>query len=163
MSEARKNAFIEIIVALLLAALAFVFFISTLDLPAPRREPLGSAAMPQVVCGCILLFCGIIAFRAVRILRAERPVADSPQPRPAGHRRRVDLAVKLLGLTLVFIAVLQTRLVPNEILTPVFLMASMLMLNDFRRSAWFPSLLLAVGLGLLTDHLFTEFFYIDLP
>lgn len=159
-SELRKNAYIEIAVALLLATISLAFFWSSLELPAPRREPLGSAAVPQIVCGCILVFCGLIALKAARVLRTVPPAAEEAR---VTHRRRGDLAFKLMALTLIIIAVLQTRVVPNEILTPAYLMISMLVLNEFRRAAWIPSLLLALGIGLVTDYLFTDFFYIDLP
>ena len=137
----------------------------SLDLPESLREPLGSATIPQVVCGIVIAFCAILIVRSARILVRERGRRSDVKatPKVAAFRRRFDLAAWVFLLAVAYVALMQTRLIPSEILTPAFLGAAILILNGFRRAAILPALVIALVVGLGTNLLFTDFFYVDLP
>ena len=163
MTERQSAATLELLVygAILFAAVAI--FWATLDLPASRREPLGSSSIPQAVSAIVGVFCLILMIRSVRVLRAGGAPASPPEKGDNSYRRRYDLALGGFVLAIVFAFLIQARWVPAEILTPVFLGTGMLMLNGFRRRAILPSLVIAVVVGLATTYAFKNFFYIDLP
>lgn len=163
MPESSRNALTEIAVSVILAAIATAFFINSLGLPVSTREPLGSGSIPRVICGCIILFCLLISIRALRTLKADGTIAVPKKQTAPAHRKRTDLSFKLIALSFLYIGILQTRLVPNEIVSPLFLFVAIQVLNGFNRKALIPSVLLALTVGLVTDYLFTDFFYIDLP
>ena len=165
MSEKERTAYLEIAITGLLTVIAAALIWDSFDLPESLREPLGSATIPQVVCGIVIVFCVILIIRSTRILARERSQKGGAEPAPkaTAFRRRFDLAGWVFVMAVVYVALMQIRLIPSEILTPAFLGGAILILNGFRRAAILPALVIALVVGLGTNLLFTDFFYVDLP
>ena len=164
MSEKERTAYLEIAITGLLAVISAALIWDSLDLPESLREPLGSATIPQVVCGLVIVFCAILIVRSLRIIARERGRSEAERaPETTAFRRRFDLAAWVFVLAVVYVALMQSRLIPSEILTPAFLGGAILILNGFRRAAILPALVIALVVGLGTNLLFTDFFYVDLP
>ena len=167
MSQKETMAFLEILVAGVIILVCAALFWDSMSLPESAREPLGSAAIPQVVCAIVALFCAIMIFRSARAVmeeraaRADADIAADPEAPPV--RRRFDLAIKVFTVAVIYVALMQSRWVPSEILTPLFLGGAILILNEFRREAIIPAVAVALGIGLGTNFLFTDFFFVDLP
>lgn len=171
MSEKETTAYLEIGVIGLVVIIAAALFWDSLDLPESLREPLGSATIPQVVCVIVIFFCAILLMRSVRVVTAER-VQRTREPVEPGktvkgekpvYRRRGDLAVQVFLIGVAYVALIQTKWVPSMILTPLFLGSAIMVLNEFRKTAIIPAILIALVIGLGTNFLFTDFFYVDLP
>ena len=171
MSEKETTAYLEIGVIGLVVLIAAALFWDSLGLPESLREPLGSATIPQVVCVIVIVFCGILLIRSVRVVTAEREQrtreTDEPGEMIKGeksiYRRRGDLAVQVFLIAVAYVALIQTKWVSSMILTPLFLGSAILTLNEFRKNAIIPAILIALVIGLGTNFLFTDFFYVDLP
>ena len=171
MSKKETTAFLEIAITGLIVLIAAALFWDSLDLPESLREPLGSATIPQAVCVIVIIFCIILIVRSAKVVAGERGkraaetnataktvAAQTPEFRP-----RSDLAVKVFLIAVAYVALIQTKWIPSEILTPLFLGSAILTLNEFRRTALVPAFVIALVIGLGTNFLFTDFFYVDLP
>ncbi|MBJ3774628.1 tripartite tricarboxylate transporter TctB family protein [Acuticoccus mangrovi] len=137
---------------------AVVVWIATADLPPPRYEPVGSAALPRGISAIMALLGALLAART--LIGAEAPATA------AGERVGMRAVVRLLvlcGLTLAYVAAMDGRLVGFRPATIAYLFLATLALAGItlRRvvTAFAFAALLAVGLHAL----FTHFFYIDLP
>lgn len=171
MSEQETTAYLEIGFTGLIVFITGALFWDSLGLPESLREPLGSATIPRVVCVIVIAFCSTLITRSVKAINRERakrteeadvPSSVEPDKQPA-YRRRGDLAVKVFLIALAYVALIQTQWVSSKILTPVFLGSAILTLNEFRKSAFIPAIVIALVIGLGTNFLFTDFFYVDLP
>lgn len=169
MSKTEIDGLLEAGFGLLVIVVALAVIVDSLGLPVSVREPLGSASVPRVVCGLVIMFSLVLVARGVRAFRGARrgrealaPGDAAPGP-PAPYRRRTDLGLVMLVLAIAFVASMQTRAVSSVILIPAFLFAGILVLNGFRGRTVLPAILVAVLLGAATHYTFRDFFYVDLP
>jgi hypothetical protein len=171
MSSEETTAFLEISIIGLIVLVATALIWDSIGLPESLREPLGSATIPRVVCVIVIFFCAILIVRSVKSILSERAkrtgVKGSTKQTIAAEapafRRRGDLAIKVFLIAVAYVALIQTKWVSSMILTPLFLGSAILMLNEFRRTTIIPAILIALVIGLGTNFLFTDFFYVDLP
>jgi len=171
MSSKETTAFLELSITGLIVLIAIALFWDSLSLPESLREPLGSAKIPQAVCVIVIIFSAILIVRSVKVIATERAmrmnVKDGTEKEmkteTLAFRSRGDLAVKVFLIAVAYVALIQTQWISSKILTPVFLGTAILTLNEFRRTAIVPAILIALVIGLGTNFLFTDFFYIDLP
>jgi len=170
-SHRESSAILEILFVLAWTLIAIAVFWESLSLPRSLREPLGSATMPQIVCGIIIVFCAVLLVRSVRVLVQERRLRLSAGPAVRPQRAeapetaapRLLLAGSIFLFGLIYVALLQARLVPAYLLTPALLLVSFLTLYNFRRSAVLPAILVAGIVGTAVPLIFTEFFSVNLP
>jgi hypothetical protein len=170
MSQREQNAVIEIGFALFLSVIAIAVFRNSLSLPTSLREPLGSATLPQVVCAIILFFCAVLVARSIRVLIAERTARSKtakidPERQDAisGHQPQPLLAAAIFAYAVLYVALMQSRLVPAYLLTPALLFVSILTLTRFRLASLLPAAVLAVVIGVGVPMIFTDFFQVNLP
>ena len=64
MTEATRRSIADLVLSLLVSAGAALLFIGAAELPPPRFEPLGSAALPRILGGLLLIFATILTLRA---------------------------------------------------------------------------------------------------
>ena len=89
--SSRQSPSADIALGIVLIAVAVIVFYGTLELPPGSFEPLGSASIPQFVCGGIIVFCDIekgqLAHKAKAKGHAQRLVLDAGAQRfyTAGH------------------------------------------------------------------------------
>lgn len=162
--KARPGA--DIGLAIVLIALGVLIIHATLDLPPGTFEPLGSATIPQVVAGLIIVFSvwmlvQALAERRELAARGARNAAEPDAEEPV--RQRFDLSVTLVALTFVYVLVMAMDWARFSLATGVFLVASIGLLAGFTRRNTAVILALAVGFGVGLEYLFTEVFVIDLP
>lgn len=152
---ARAVAWPDLAFALAVIATAGLVWFGTADLPPPRYEPIGSAALPRAIAALMALLAVLVAVRAVRT-----PAA--PQGSSVGWGATLR-ALLLAALLLAFVSVMDARLVGFRPAAAAFLFCAGLTLGGIgvRRVAAFA--LFAVGLSLGIHALFTRLFYIDLP
>lgn len=99
---------------------AVLLLIGAMDLPPPRFEPLGSAALPRILAGLMGVFAVIIAFRA--LLRHRSP-DFSPEP-ATGTQPDTRKGAFVLAALVAYVFALETLRVPFIFATPVFVAAT---------------------------------------
>lgn len=141
--------------ALVVIAAAGLVWFGTADLPPPRYEPVGSAALPRGIATIMALLAIVVAVRA-------RGVAAPPSE--AGGGLAGPLRVAALGtLMVVFVLVMEARHVGFRPAAAVFLFLTAAVLGGIapRRLAGYAVFAVVLSLGL--HAVFTRLFYIDLP
>jgi putative tricarboxylic transport membrane protein len=149
----------DILLAVGMIILSVVFYIASLDVPPPRYEPLGSAALPQALSVIAALLSVIVLVRAVPALKSYKPAEKNVSdvtPRPG-------LAVLVFCLTLAFIAVMDLELLSFVPAGIIYLTAVGYFMThrDLKRLPRF----FGFSVILVTScyFIFTKIFYIDLP
>ena len=147
--------------ALLVVAMAGLVWFGTADLPPPRYEPVGSAALPRALATLMALLAVILAVRARPAPRAVARGADTGTGEAAWAG---PLRVAALGALLVlFVALMEARHVGFRPAAVVFLFIAAAILGGIapRRLAGYAVFAVVLSLGL--HAIFTRLFYIDLP
>ena len=143
-----------------LLVLCGVVYWGTLDLPPPTYEPLGPAALPQ-------LLAIIVAILVLPLIVAPASYQNSAPVEADGEgeatRPTPWMAVALIAVSVVFTMLMQSRMVPFAILATGFLMVVMAIMTRFARRAWPATLIVSPMIGFGLWYLFTQVFIIDLP
>ena len=146
----------DIGVALVLIVIAAVAIWEAADLPPGSFEPLGSARVPQMTAGLIILLSLWVILRAMLRQDGVRDVE------PAGAARWRDAGMVAV-LTVVYVAALHFRITTFAIVTTVFLTATIFVLVRFEVAKLPVILLVAAITGFGCQYLFTRVFVVDLP
>jgi hypothetical protein len=151
----------EIFVCGLIIVVCGIFYSAAAKLPPGTFEPLGSGPVPKYTALIIIACCLLVIFNAVRkIARGPGLGADVMNE----FRGRSPLgALVILGLTLGYILVLQTRILPFGVVTFGFLLLTIWVLEDLRLKALLPALIVSAIGSFGVEYLFTNVFYVDLP
>lgn len=152
-----KNISLRVLGDLALAAFvicgAVLLFIGAADLPPPRFEPLGSAAVPRIL-GVVLI--GLALIVAVRAVWRARDTPDETEPNDASPARGAIVFAALIA----YVAALDFGRVPFVPATTLFVMVSGMAMH---RVGWRPALVFA-ALGLVLaaalSWVFATFLYI---
>jgi hypothetical protein len=146
----------DIGVALVLIVIAAIAIWEAADLPPGTFEPLGSARVPQMTAGLIIL---LSLWVIVRAMLRQDGVGDTE---PFGTARWRDAAI-VAGLTVLYVAALHFRITTFAIVTMVFLTATIFVLVRFNVAKLPIILLVAAIAGFGCQYLFTRVFVVDLP
>ena len=120
MDDRTRRMVADLALAALTVAGAILLLIGAMDLPPPRFEPLGSAALPRILSGLLLVFAVIVAIRALLRHRSgtlERVTEEGPKADP---RRGALVLVALVA----YVFALDVLRIPFLIATPVFVAAT---------------------------------------
>lgn len=147
---------VDVGVALVLIVIAAVTIWQAADLPPGTFEPLGSARVPQMTAGLIILLSLWVILRAV--LRDDG-ISDVE---PKGAVRWRDAAIVAV-MTVVYVTALHFRITTFAIITTVFLTATILVLERFDIAKLPAIFLVAIITGFGCQYLFTRVFVVDLP
>ena len=175
MASKQHNPVIDIIAAAGLIVLSLIFLAATLDLPEPRYEPLGPAAVPKaislliLVCAVVLMGRGLYHFIRNGGFAALRsgPVPGAEDPGP-GYQLRPHLAVMVMILLVIYIGLLHWQVVGYRTGCTLFMLATGLLTLWYEKRAFKPfhlgillvlTLLMAFG----GYYVFTQILVIDLP
>jgi cytochrome b561 len=146
----------DIGVALVFIVIAAVAIWEAADLPPGSFEPLGSAWVPQITAGLIILLSLWVIIGAM--LRDDG-VRDVPPPGATRWRDAVIVAL----FTVLYVTALQFRITTFAIVTTVFLTATIFVLARFNVAKLPVILVLAAITGFGCQFLFTRVFVVDLP
>jgi hypothetical protein len=150
----------ELGVSLFFIAGCLVILWETRDIPAGVFEPLGSAPVPQATATIILLLSAVVAIGALRRMRWQKEVdveaTEGYRPRP------LDAAV-VAAFTVVYVFLLQERVMDFAPLTALFLIAAIGFLSRFSRQGLAIGAIIAVATGWGAQFVFTRVFVVDLP
>lgn len=164
MDDNSNDGLISLIAALGAAAIAAGFYLAALTLPAPRFEPMGSAAVPKMIAVVIFICAAFEVVRSLRLLMADSaPLEALLHPAPGTLRR----AAFVLGYIIFFFAVvlvLQGGVVPFMVIAAVLFWVGALVIGLPR--SWPMMLGLGFGglaFGTLLELVFTRVFFVNIP
>lgn len=153
--DVRRNL-ADLVLAALIVAGAALLFIGASELPPPRWEPLGSAALPRILGVLLILFAVIIAIRAA--LRWRRDVTVETDHSEASPQR----GALVFGALVVYVAALDFGHVPFLPATVAFVCAVGLSIGErtWRNALTFTALgfLLALAISIVLE----RFLYISI-
>lgn len=141
--------------ALAVVMAAALIWYGTADLPPPRYEPVGSAALPRAIASIMALLAILVAVRAVR--------SGAPAPSSKHHTHDVLRATALAALLVALVAVMDARLVGFRPAAAVFLFGACVLLGGLSARKLGGYIAFAVILSVGLHAVFTRLFYIDLP
>lgn len=156
MTPQRREAFADLVFAGLVIGAAMILFIGAADLPPPRFEPMGSAAVPKILGMIMVLLALAIGGRAILKLRVLP--ADAPIEQMVPFWRGGAVFVSLV----LYVAALDFGRVPFVLATTIFITAAGMIMGKINlRSAGF-----FAGLGICVSTLiyfvFTHFLFIQI-
>lgn len=163
MSE-RKIGYAEVGAGTFLVVLSGLVFAETRDIAPPLYDPLGSAAIPQVVALVVAGMAAAVALSGIRRLRV--PEADASEPGVVSEAQAAttpEQAMLFVALCAVYLVVMGVGLVPFAWASLVFVTAAGTVLGQRRPAAAAIALLLGVLLGFGGKYVFTHVFFLDLP
>jgi putative tricarboxylic transport membrane protein len=149
----------DIVFAAVVILFAGIVWWGTLDLPPPRYEPMGSAALPQALAAIMAVLALFVGARGVLAFAK----ASGTRPAPAPFRKRPALAVATLAILVAYLLLFEFRLTGFITASiPAFGLIGC-MLVDFERKRVPYVLGFVVLIVTLSHFVFTRLFYIDLP
>lgn len=152
----KGRALTEAVFAVAIIVMCGAVYWSSLGLPPAMLEPVGPAAFPKAISLILGAFALAVLVRAV--------LRPSPAVDPVDvEDRRPGLAAQMIGLTVLFLGVMQIEWLGYREASILYLFALGAVLVDFDRVKMAYVGLIALVLGLGTHFLFTRFFFIDLP
>jgi putative tricarboxylic transport membrane protein len=146
----------EIGVSSLITLICLVFLWETWDLPPGTFEPLGSAPVPQATAG-IIIFCCLLVIREASKKAAGSKIDEESQS--FGIRAGVLISVA----TLLFVILLQLRIISFAWMTAAFLTVTIWGLEKFTKRKFLPAVVTGLIVGFAMQYLFTQVFVVDLP
>lgn len=160
----RTVAWSELVFGFALAAASAALFVDSLDLPPPRFDVLGSAAVPRALCVILIGMAVFLALHAIfgllRVKKLPAPLSDDDQ---ILLRPRSGLAVATLGLVLIYTGLLQHGVANYGVLTSIFLFLVAIILSSGQRKIAIFAFSLACIVGFGGEYIFNNIFLIDLP
>ncbi len=158
-----KAAWSDLGLALATVAGAALLVVGAAKLPPPRFEPMGSAALPRILGGLLILFAFIIAVNALRQILSQTPAPRKQSPPSATVAKPAfGRAALLLVILVLYVASLDLLRWPFVPVTTVFvaLVGSLLSRPSLRSLFVFG--LFGLCLAALVYAVFTRFLYVDL-
>ena len=149
--------------AVLIILFSALVYWQTLDLPPPRYEPMGSAALPRALSLIMAALAGVVLIRS---LAASRAANSSPPPDTSSdvsYKRHPWLAVWMFIGTAIYVAVMDQKLIGYLPATLIYVVAACTLLSFGRRREIPWIALFAIVLSTTCYFVFTRIFYIDLP
>lgn len=153
MSDTMRRIMADLALAIFAFLAAVILLVGASDLPPPRFEPLGSAALPRILAAIIIFFSLIIILRVYfhsKTRTVEPSVAEEADVEP----RR---GVLVLAALIIYVFALDVLRVPFLVSTPVFVIAVGLSIGarSWSNVLAFLSLglVLAFGISFVLEHL----------
>ena len=157
MTAHKQSCIADLILAALVSAGAAILFIGAAELPPPRFEPLGSAALPRILGGLLFCFAAVLALRAISRLKAAAPSTLTEQSH-TNPRQGVAVFVALVA----YVFALDVLRIPFVPATTAFVLAVGLSIGARtpRNIAVFLALGLILSVAIST--IFSRFLYITI-
>lgn len=166
-------AWTDLVLALAVLAGAALLLIGAAELPPPRFEPMGSAALPRILAGFLICFAVIIAAKAAFGLWHERAfssTSDTGDSDSDNARRSLDHAARsglhrglgVFASLLLYILALDVLQWPFIPVTIAFVMTIGTLLSPQRRQAAWQFLLYGTLLSGAVYLVMTRFLFVDL-
>ncbi len=174
MDNDRYSFVIDIILSLVIIAFSIVIYIDTLDLPPPKYEPMGAAALPQILAGLLIIFSLFILIKAI----VKRQPAATPAEKNSARGDRGDVSTFLetdtppqsftkaaivFFLTCIYVYVMSAKLSGFMPATMIYIFVAGSIMKPANLISKVKMASFAIVFALATFYIFTGLFYIDLP
>ncbi len=171
MDNDRYSFVIDIILSLVIIAFSIVIYIDTLDLPPPKYEPMGAAALPQILAGLLIIFSLFILIKAiVKKQPAAAPAEKSPEQGDVSTFLETDTsppsftkAAIVFFLTCIYVYVMSAKLSGFMPATMIYIFVAGSIMKPANLISKVKMASFAIVFALATFYIFTGLFYIDLP
>lgn len=155
------RSYTEIGVAALIAGACLITYTAAAALPPGRFEPLGSGPVPKYTAAVVIVTCLVVIARAaLRIARLPDRTAALRSELTGG---RPLMAIYVMGLSVVYVAFIQTRAVPFAPLSAVYLLGLIWGMERFSIRKLLPALVTALVFAFGAGLVFSRVFFVDLP
>lgn len=165
----EKYAFlIDITLSLVVIVFSIVIYINTLDLPPPKYEPMGAAALPRALAVLLAIFSLFIMIKAFFKRRSAVGPAPATQQQGDGgaadtYQRGYLKAAVVFVLTCIYVALMSSKLTGFMLTTTVYMFLAGITMKETNIAGKVKMGVFAIAFSLSTFFIFTRFFYIDLP
>lgn len=151
----RTRAFGDLALAAFVIIGAGILFVGASSLPPPRWEPLGSAAMPRILGGILIVLALTVAARALLTLaKADRTSANEPAL-VLPYR-----GIIVFGLLVAYIAALDFGRVPFVVATTLFVMCAGMTMHRISVRSALVHAALGLVLSLSLDYIFSTYLFV---
>lgn len=167
-SSGKSSSTIDLMLAVVVLAICGVVLHGSGSIRDLPYEPLGASFFPIVISLILGVMAFILLFKSmVEILKVKQEtIIDENLKIDEVHsqfRKRPLLAFITVGFTLVYIALLSSKLVGFRLGTILFVAAVGTVISRFNPRKSFISLMLGLALGVGLYYIFTKIFIVDLP
>jgi len=152
----RREAFADLVFAGLVIGAAMILFIGAADLPPPRFEPMGSAAVPKILGTIMVLLALAIGGRAILKLRVLPTDAQIVQMVPFWRGGAVIVSLVL------YVAALDFGRVPFVLATTIFITAAGMIMGKISPKSAGLFAVLGICVSTLIYFVFTHFLFIQI-
>lgn len=161
----------DLLLSLFVFLIGVVIYLGALDIPPPRFDPLGSAAVPKTIAVCLMVLAGLLVLQNALGLRgglisAPRSIEGTDEVAENVDEYRPDplAAGAAFLLPVVYILLIQYGLFDFAIGSTLFVFAyGFVFMPVIRRNLilWLVPVSIVIGIGLTL--IYTQLFTIDLP
>lgn len=155
----------QLLLGVVVVAIAAALLFEAAKLPPPRFDVLGSAAVPRALCILVIAMALPLVLQAAmhlwRAMARTQPATNAGEAAPPP--RRPGLVVVTFVLVCVYVVVLQKGWMSFGIATTLFMIVLTGLLAAGRTRPLAIGIAVALVLGLGGDYIFTSVFLIDLP
>lgn len=171
MDNHRSSFVIDIILSLVIIIFSIVIYFNTLDLPPPKYEPMGAAALPQILAGLLIIFSIFIFIKAIIKKKPAAPQAKktaefgdvSTFRETENSLRSFTKAGIVFFITCIYVFVMSTKLSGFMVATMTYIFVAGSIMKPGTLISKVKMAAFAIVFALTTFYIFTGFFYIDLP
>lgn len=165
----RANPQLNMLYCVVVFIFGAVIVWASAKLPPADFEPLGSAALPQLLAAALMIL-SVIIFRTSyseyrkKIEDTENSKNNIGQVEVAGHDQKYfDLAIAVFLATALFVAVMDFGILPYNVAAFLYLLIIGFLMGHQRLKSLLPILLFSGLLAVSTWLVFVKIFFIDLP
>ena len=163
MSIAQQKALRhDVYLAIASLCLAGLLFYGAMGLPAPRFEPMGSAALPRILGGLIVLLALMLLFSVWRQLKAGGASLSEVQPSPDSLALARYRPLGVPACLVVYVGALDFLQAPFVLSTILLVVALGMLLSRPTLRTAIIFMLFGLVLSVSINLVFTHFLFVDL-
>jgi len=171
MGKERFSFITDIILSLVIIVFSIVIYFNTLDLPPPKYEPMGAAALPQALAVLLTIFALFILIKAIIKRKPAAPSAKKTEAQGETIKSQESeisphsytKAAFIFIITCIYVFSMSMKLSGFLVATIIYIFVAGSIMKSTNLIGKAKMASFAIVFSLATFFIFTRFFYIDLP